>query len=269
MGTRVAIVGPNGAGKSTLLNLLAGDLVPIEVQYLFSLHPDQEGLSKQEAFHAVLGKFGLLSHNHLTPIAKLSGGQKSRVVFASVSMSKPHILPLDESTNHLDMQSIDALAEALDEFTGGVVLVSHDSRLISRVCEDEERSEIWLVEDDTVQKFSSIAEIVDGGSYIKLTRPSVSSFRLLLCQKLFRFLDPVSSKLVSFSMEFTFLISLGNGEGLVLILVPSNFGSRFSSEGEARPYNLVIAYAIDFATIWGGEDVFVRISSSNGDCYPT
>ncbi|KAF3669130.1 ABC transporter F family member 4 [Capsicum annuum] len=181
MGTRVAIVGPNGAGKSTLLNLLAGDLVPTEgevrrsqklrigrysqhfvdlltmdetpVQYLLRLHPDQVGPSKQEAVRAKLGKFGLPSHNHLTPILKLSGGQKARVVFTSISMSKPHILLLDEPTNHLDMQSIDALADALDEFTGGVVLVSHDSRLISRVCDDEERSEIWIVENGTVEKF--------------------------------------------------------------------------------------------------------------------
>ncbi|XP_011071712.1 ABC transporter F family member 4-like [Sesamum indicum] len=181
MGTRVAIVGPNGAGKSTLLNLLAGDIVPTEgevrksqklrigrysqhfvdlltmdetpVQYLLRLHPDQEGLSKQEAVRAKLGKYGLPSHNHLTPIAKLSGGQKARVVFTSISMSKPHILLLDEPTNHLDMQSIDALADALDEFTGGVVLVSHDSRLISRVCEDEEKSEIWVVENGTVEAF--------------------------------------------------------------------------------------------------------------------
>ncbi|XP_008793658.3 ABC transporter F family member 4-like [Phoenix dactylifera] len=186
MGTRVAIVGPNGAGKSTLLNLLAGDLVPTEgevrrsqklrigrysqhfvdlltmeenaVQYLLRLHPDQEGFSKQEAVRAKLGKFGLPSHNHLTPIAKLSGGQKARVVFTSISMSRPHILLLDEPTNHLDMQSIDALAEALEQFTGGVVLVSHDSRLISRVCEDEEKSEIWIVEDGTVKKYPETFE---------------------------------------------------------------------------------------------------------------
>ncbi|KAI3872176.1 hypothetical protein MKW98_011668 [Papaver atlanticum] len=181
MGTRVAIVGPNGAGKSTLLNLLAGDFVPTEgearksqklrigrysqhfvdlltmadtpVEYLLRLHPEQEGLSKQEAVRARLGKFGLFSGNHTTPIVQLSGGQKARVVFTSIYMSKPHILLLDEPTNHLDMQSIDALADALDEFTGGVVLVSHDSRLISRVCGDEEKSQIWIVDKGTVKSF--------------------------------------------------------------------------------------------------------------------
>ncbi|KAI3826067.1 hypothetical protein L1987_00109 [Smallanthus sonchifolius] len=188
MGTCVAIVGPNGAGKSTLLNLLAGDLNPTEgevrrsqklrigrysqhfvdlltmgetetpVEYLLRLHPDQQGLSKQEAVRAKLGKFGLPSHNHLTRIADLSGGQKARVVFTSISMSKPHILLLDEPTNHLDMQSIDALADALDEFTGGVVLVSHDSRLISRVCDDEEKSQIWVVENGSVEEFDGTFE---------------------------------------------------------------------------------------------------------------
>eukprot|EP00898_Chlorokybus_atmophyticus_P002690 jgi/Chlat1/3421/Chrsp23S00273 len=183
MGTRVAIVGPNGAGKSTLLNLLAGDLTPSTgemrrshklrigrysqhfvdvltmdenpVQYLLRLHPDQvTGPSRQESMRSKLGKFGLDSRNHLTPIIKLSGGQKARVVFTHISLSAPHILLLDEPTNNLDMESIDALADALDEFEGGVVLVSHDSRLISRVCEDEERSEIWVVDDGTVTRFN-------------------------------------------------------------------------------------------------------------------
>jgi ATP-binding cassette subfamily F protein 1 len=65
---------------------------------------------------------------------------------------------LDEPTNHLDMQSIDVLADALDEFTGGVVLVSHDYRLISRVCEDEERSEIWVVENGNASTYPGTFE---------------------------------------------------------------------------------------------------------------
>jgi len=181
MGSRVAIVGPNGAGKSTLLNLLAGDLNPTSgenrrsqklrigrysqhfvdilqmdenpVSYLLRMFPTVG--KKPEDMRAILGKFGLSGHNHLTPIVKLSGGQKARVVFASISLSEAHILLLDEPTNNLDMQSIDALADALELFSGGVVLVSHDARLISRLCDDEERAEIWIVDDGTVTKWHS------------------------------------------------------------------------------------------------------------------
>ncbi|MCL7033984.1 hypothetical protein MKW94_001857 [Papaver nudicaule] len=160
MGTRVAIAGPNGAGKSTLLNLLAGYLILTEgearkcqklrigrysqhfvdlvtkqetpVQYLLRLNPEQ-GLRKQQAVRARLRKFGLPGRNHLQPIVKLSGGERLGY----------------EPTN--DVQSTDALADALDEFTGGVVLVSHDSRIISRVCEDEE-----IGENGTVESFPGI-----------------------------------------------------------------------------------------------------------------
>eukprot|EP00878_Enallax_costatus_P012163 GHUV01012701.1.p1 GENE.GHUV01012701.1~~GHUV01012701.1.p1 ORF type:complete len:619 (+),score=239.98 GHUV01012701.1:878-2734(+) len=176
MGSRIAIAGPNGAGKTTLMNLLSGDLEPTAgesrrshklrigrynqhfvdalafdenpVEYLMNKFPDA-GL-KPEGMRAMLGRFGLSGHHHLTPIIKLSGGQKARVVFTAISLSKPHILLLDEPTNHLDMQSIDALCDALDEFQGGVVVISHDSQLLSRLCADEERSEVWIVDDGKI-----------------------------------------------------------------------------------------------------------------------
>ena len=110
-----------------------------------------------EAVREKLGKFGL-EQNHLTPIANLSGRQKARIVLTSIYIPRPHILLLDEPTNHLDMQSIDALADALEEFTGGVFLVSHDSRLISRVCHGEEKSEIGVVEDGTLDTFPGTFE---------------------------------------------------------------------------------------------------------------
>ncbi len=182
MGTRVAIIGPNGAGKSTLMNLLAGDLEPTEgesrrshalrigrysqhfvdvlamdenpVEYLRRkfLRPGG-GSYKPEEIRAKLGKFGLPGHNHLTPIVKLSGGQKARVVFTAISMSAPHILLMDEPTNHLDMESIDALAEALEEFEGGVVLITHDAHICEKVL-DAETSEIWVVDEGRVDKFN-------------------------------------------------------------------------------------------------------------------
>jgi ATPase subunit of ABC transporter with duplicated ATPase domains len=99
---------------------------------------------KPEQMRAMLGRFGLEGQHHLTPIIKLSGGQKSRVVFTSISLQNPHILLLDEPTNHLDMQSIDALCDALAEFEGGVVVISHDSQLLSRLC-DNEQSQVGAV----------------------------------------------------------------------------------------------------------------------------
>ncbi|GJT62020.1 ABC transporter F family member 4 [Tanacetum coccineum] len=186
MGTRVAIMGPNGAGKSTLLKLITGELNPTDgesrksqklrigrysqhfedtltfsetpVQYLLRHYPDQEGCSKQEAVRTMLGQFGLPSHNHLSPIDTLSGGQKARVLLASIAMSRPHIMILDEPTNHLDMESIDALADALVEFSGGVVVVSHNSRLVSRICEDQEKSQIWEVDNGSVGRFDGTYE---------------------------------------------------------------------------------------------------------------
>jgi len=78
----------------------------------------------------------------------LSDGQKSRVVFAWLAWKNPQLLLLDEPTNHLDMETIDVLADAINEFDGGVVLVSHDFRLINQVAE-----EIWEVKNQAVKRW--------------------------------------------------------------------------------------------------------------------
>lgn len=88
-----------------------------------------------------------------------SGGQKSRVAFACLTFAKPHIVLLDEPTNHLDMEAIGALITALQKFTGGVLVISHDQYFISQVC-----NEIWVVNDQTVRSFPG-----DIQQYKKLT----------------------------------------------------------------------------------------------------
>ena len=94
-------------------------------------------MSEQEARRS-LGMFGLGGEHHLVRMSALSGGQKARVIFASLRLLQPHILLLDEPTNHLDIESVDALIFGLQNYAGGVVFVSHDERLISTA------TELWV-----------------------------------------------------------------------------------------------------------------------------
>eukprot|EP00656_Telonema_subtile_P006020 TRINITY_DN12767_c0_g1_i1.p1 TRINITY_DN12767_c0_g1~~TRINITY_DN12767_c0_g1_i1.p1 ORF type:complete len:222 (-),score=36.72 TRINITY_DN12767_c0_g1_i1:28-693(-) len=100
------------------------DLSP--VKHLTNSFPTQgvHGLRK------ALGQFGLPDHAHEIKIRSLSGGQKARLLFAQMALSKPDVMFLDEPTNHLDIESIDALVDAIKRFEGGVVIVSHDARLL-------------------------------------------------------------------------------------------------------------------------------------------
>lgn len=171
--TRLALVGPNGAGKSTLLKLLYGDLVPTEgmirknshlrmaryhqhlhelldldispLDYMLKSFPE---VKEREEMRKIIGRYGLTGRQQVCPIRQLSDGQRCRVVFAYLAWQAPHLLLLDEPTNHLDMETIDALAEAVRDFEGGMVLVSHDFRLISQVAE-----QIWVCDNGAVTKW--------------------------------------------------------------------------------------------------------------------
>jgi len=170
---RIALVGPNGAGKSTLLKLIAGELSPSDglirrhshlkigryhqhlqeildmemtaLDWMMQQFPD---IKEREAMRRIVGRYGLTGNQQTCPIKNLSDGQRCRIIFAWLAWQNPHLLLLDEPTNHLDIETIDSLAVAINEYEGGVLLVSHDFRLISQVAE-----EIWVCENQTAKKY--------------------------------------------------------------------------------------------------------------------
>ncbi|KAI8952930.1 P-loop containing nucleoside triphosphate hydrolase protein [Xylaria longipes] len=170
--SRIGIVGPNGAGKTTILKLLIGklaatqglisqnsrlrigffaqhhvdalDLTMSAVSFMAKMYPGRS----DEEYRRQLGSFGITGTTGLQKMEVLSGGQKSRVAFACLALTQPHILVLDEPSNHLDIEAMDALAEALNEFQGGVLMVSHDVTMLQTVC-----NSLWVCENGTVWKF--------------------------------------------------------------------------------------------------------------------
>lgn len=102
-----------------------------------------------EKARKALGSFGLISHAHTIKMKDLSGGQKARVALAELCLSAPDVLILDEPTNNLDIESIDALAEAIAEYKGGVIIVSHDERLIR-----ETECTLYVIEEQTINEVS-------------------------------------------------------------------------------------------------------------------
>jgi ATP-binding cassette subfamily F protein 3 len=101
-----------------------------------------------EEYRRHLGAFGITGTTGLQKMGLLSGGQKSRVAFSCLSLTNPHILVLDEPSNHLDIEAMDALSDALRNFKGGVLMVSHDVTMLANVC-----SHLWVCDNGTVEAF--------------------------------------------------------------------------------------------------------------------
>lgn len=183
---RYCIVGPNGVGKTTLFKLCMNMIQPVSgtviidsrikmgyynqqviesvrldltpVEYLQSLNST---LSIEDC-RRILGKIGLKKIDQtdpcLIPIELLSGGQKARVSFCAIQIQEPHILLFDEPTNHLDIEAIEGLIQGINEFQGGVVIISHDVYLIDSI----ENNQILEMSNHQINKFNgSIYDYVD------------------------------------------------------------------------------------------------------------
>ena len=190
-GDRIGLLGVNGAGKSTLVKTLVGELAPMSGERI--AHPDLRiGYFAQHTVESLVMGTSPIDHlKELSPntatqefrnflggwqfpgdrafevIDNFSGGEKARLALALLAWNKPNLLLLDEPTNHLDLEMREALAEALSDFDGAIVMVSHDRHLIGLVSD-----QYWRVHDGIVEPFDG--DLDDYAAWLR-TRPGADN----------------------------------------------------------------------------------------------
>ncbi|WP_110877058.1 ABC transporter ATP-binding protein [Franconibacter helveticus] len=176
-GSRIGLLGRNGAGKSTLIKLLAGELMPVsgeiglakgiklgyfaqhQLEFLRADESPLQHLARiaprelEQQLRDYLGGFGFQGDKVTEITERFSGGEKARLVLALIVWQRPNLLLLDEPTNHLDLDMRQALTEALIEFEGALVVVSHDRHLLRSTTDD-----LYLVHDGKVEPFDGDLE---------------------------------------------------------------------------------------------------------------
>jgi ATPase subunit of ABC transporter with duplicated ATPase domains len=177
LGSKNILVGPNGAGKTTLFKLALGqieqkngliirddrlrighyhqqivDNLPLELTPIQYLQSYNEKLDNGKC-RGILGKLGIKKTDSVDlpniKISLLSGGQKARVSLAMIQMQEPHLILMDEPTNHLDIESIEGLIKGINDFNGGIILITHDMYLIESIKDGY----IYELKDCKVKKF--------------------------------------------------------------------------------------------------------------------
>jgi len=171
-GARIGLLGPNGAGKSTLLRAIAGELpltsgerlaaqglsigyfaqhqveqLRLDESALWHLQQIEPGV-REQALRDFLGGFDFRGDRVSAPVREFSGGEKARLTLALLVRQRPNLLLLDEPTNHLDIDMREALTEALQDYTGALIVVAHDRHLLRATVD-----ELWLVADGALALF--------------------------------------------------------------------------------------------------------------------